>query len=49
MPGVGLVVIYAIRYAWNPFTDRSGRRRAPYWLPSWWCGEQAQNRDDSWT
>ena len=46
---LGRLAIYAISCAWNPFTDHSGRRRAPFWLRSWWRGEQAQNRDNSWT
>ena len=43
------LAIYVAQCAWQPFTTRSGRRRAPVWLRSWWRGEQAQNRDDRWT
>ena len=43
------VAVYVAQCMWNPFTTRSGRRRAPFWLRSWWRGEQAQNRNDSWT
>jgi hypothetical protein len=43
------VRVYLARVAWGRFTSRSGRRRFPLWLRGWWCGEQAQNRNDSWT
>jgi hypothetical protein len=45
----GRLAVYVVRCLWNPFTTRSGRRRAPFWLRGWWRGEQAQNRDDRWT
>lgn len=43
------LAVYVVRCAWSPFITRTGRRRAPFWLRGWWHGEQAQNRDDSWT
>ena len=46
---LGWLTVYVARVAWNPFTTRSGRRRAPVWLRSWWRGEQVQNRDSDWT
>ena len=43
------LAVYVAQCMWNPFTGRSGPRRAPFWLRSWWRGEQAQNRGDRWT
>jgi len=43
------LAIYIGQCMWNPFTTRSGRRRAPFCVRGWWRGEQAQNRDDRWT
>jgi hypothetical protein len=45
----GRLAIYVAQCMWNPFTTRTGRRRAPLWLRGWWWGDQAQNRDDRWT